>query len=291
MSKSRLISILLLTLIVSSCIDKSDHHSYEEIQGEWILLNKNDKKLQHQLYVSFKDSICNYITSPSNSSYYSISNDTLTINQRTFSENKEILELRKTFLFQIEELNQSELILSPLNNGSADLFNSIYFDNLGRIGFRRLERQNNSEFMRIGLYSTYCFGRCPSMYLEIDKNGSILFNGIGHTEKIGYYSGKLDLTQIKNLRNWINSVDLSKLKKNYAASYTDAQTTTIIIETSNGVFKTLVYGYDEEPIELRILINELMRIYKVSELDSDLLLPEKIEFEELWVKSNSDIID
>ena len=48
--------------------------------------------------------------------------------------------------------------------------------------------------------------------------------------------------------------------------WTDDQTCKFEINIEDTIFETRVYGFNVEPLELRILFNELMEMYKFSEL-------------------------
>ena len=269
--KITLILNLLLILLLYSCKDRISDHENSNIQGEWVLMNQLGRILDDQLYISFKDSTCNYFSSARTVSNYKVSNDTILIQQNTISEGKEITELRKEFRFTIKGINEDKLTLIPIDENSDGLFNSMYFDSDSTFVFKPMDAKNDFELLKIGIYTDYCFGKCPSMFIEIDESGGILFNGIGYTEKKGFHSGELSLSQMKSLKNWVNAVDLVNLEESYNASYTDAQTKTLTIVTSNGTFKTSVYGNDQGPFELKLLINELMAIYKNIDLEAEVI--------------------
>nr|HMU02669.1 DUF6438 domain-containing protein [Saprospiraceae bacterium] len=117
--------------------------------------------------------------------------------------------------------------------------------------------------------SSGCFGSCPSMKLKINQNFEIFYEGRNYTEKNGYYSGKITSSQMERLKRKLSLVDFKSLQENYEAMWTDDQTCDISILTNDTVYTSSVYGFDKEPFELRILFNELMELYKHTEMNKD----------------------
>lgn len=60
--------------------------------------------------------------------------------------------------------------------------------------------------------------------------------------------------------------------------WTDYQTCDISIQTKDTIYKTSVYGFNKEPLELRILFNELMELYKHTEMKMDSMHKNKFEY-------------
>ena len=116
---------------------------------------------------------------------------------------------------------------------------------------------------------TGCFGTCPSMYLEIDSMGNFFFEGKNFTEKEGLYSGILSDDELKIIKSEINSIQLDKLSELYMARWTDDQTCGVSIKTKDKTYESSAYGFNNEPVELRILFHKLMELYKTIELKKD----------------------
>lgn len=113
------------------------------------------------------------------------------------------------------------------------------------------------------------------MYLEIDSVGNFYFVGARYTEKIGNYFGKLSPEIFDRVVTEINSIELDSLQQFYEAHWTDDQTCGVLIQTKDTIYKSSAYGFNEEPVELRILFHTLMELYKSVELKEDTLVEDK----------------
>ena len=107
-------------------------------------------------------------------------------------------------------------------------------------------------------------------YLIFSMNETI------QTKKTGYQIGLVTKEILSNINAKINNVDLDSLKVDYFPPVIDEQTIRLIIEFDNDTIETTVYGFKDEPVELRLLFHYLMELYK--EVD---LKPEEYEFQVL----------
>ena len=118
-----------------------------------------------------------------------------------------------------------------------------------------------------------------SRYLEIDNTSNFYLIGAKYNKKIGFYSSKF-IPDIFNLvGSAINCIQLDSLNQYYEASWTDDQTCGVLIQTTDTIYKSSAYGFDEEPVELRILFHTLMELYKDVELKEDSLIEDKFLFQ------------
>jgi hypothetical protein len=116
------------------------------------------------------------------------------------------------------------------------------------------------------------------MKLKVYSNFDIKYEGRFYTEKNGYYSGKITKSQMDRLKRKLSLLDFKSLQENYEAMWTDYQTCDISIQTKDTIYKTSVYGFNKEPLELRILFNELMELYKHTEMKMDSMHKNKFEY-------------
>lgn len=117
------------------------------------------------------------------------------------------------------------------------------------------------------------------MYLEIDSIGNLYFNGKNYTEQKGFYFGKLSKKDFEAIILNINSINIGSLEEKYDAHWTDDQTCGIFIKTTDTTYKSSAYGFDREPIELRILFHKLTEVYKNVTLKKDSTIDSKWKFE------------
>jgi len=278
MKLSRIVLFLLL-LGNSSCSEKNSIHY--PIQGDWKLDSVNDKKLERPIFFSFQDSSCAYLSPYGELTPFKIIEDTLIIRERVKRRWSEITGGKINFLFKIDSLTDELLSIHPITNESNSILNNYYTAKNNQLNLKRIQEKYQYDIKRIGFYSTACFGHCPSMYLEIDSDRNIFFNGVLYTEKTGLFSGSISENEFEIIKRKINSIDLKNLKKQYSASWTDDQECGFIVRTSNDVFKSSAYGFDQEPIELRALFHKLMEVYKTAELMPDTLTKDSFKFKGL----------
>jgi hypothetical protein len=137
------------------------------------------------------------------------------------------------------------------------------------LAFARTYPKNSGNFESIEFETSGCYGTCPEMKLKLYKNGAVFFEGIDYTEKNGYYSGRLTVSQMKHVKRILSYLSLNTLGEHYEAMWTDDETCNISIQTKDTVYKTSVYGFDKEPLPLRIFINELKELYKNIDMKKD----------------------
>ena len=135
--------------------------------------------------------------------------------------------------------------------------------------FVRTYPKNSGNFESIEFETTGCYGTCPIMKLKIYKNGTVSYEGIDYTEKNGYYSGRLTGAQLNFVKRNLSYLNFRTLDEHYEAMWTDDETCKISIRLKDKIIKTFVYGFDKEPVPLRIFINELKKLYKNIDMKKD----------------------
>ena len=252
----------------------------EKIKGNWKTeYFKGDWK-ETAFTFTFQDSTCSYLYPWGEYSKYWINGDTLNIKERIRKRRNNISGGKLTYQFLIHSITTETLFIQPITKKTKDLFKYNKEHNFDRIQLSKIKEKYDWKIERIGFYSTGCFGTCPSMYIEIDSIGNVFFNGKNYTEKEGLYSGTLSKKQLEIIKSEINSIQLDSLKKMYSANWTDDQTCGISIKTKNKTYESSAYGFDKEPIELRILFYKLMELYKNMELKKDSTISDKFKFQE-----------
>ncbi len=152
------------------------------------------------------------------------------------------------------------------------LIASIYYEDERRNDtFRlvKLSAKNSLVPEKILFASSGCFGSCPSMSLEIDSSRNFLFWGGGYTNNKGFYRGQLSLAQYQQVLTRVRQLPLDSLKEKYEADWSDDQTAGIVIITKDKQIESAAYGFDKEPVELRVLFHKLSELYKTVPLKPD----------------------
>ncbi len=263
MIKHTCITTIIILLVTTSC--NTNKITNDTLVGEWISTEKEGFSF------SFDLQRCYYLYAAGNFALYKIVDSQLIIFDTIKSQKKtQTKELR----FKISKLNDETI---ELITDKATL--SRHFDDrMDTINLRKVKPRFNTDFDRIEFESSECFGSCPSLKLIIYRNGQISYEGRAYTEKNGYYSGNLTKAQMDRIKRKINLINLNQVRSKYAAIWSDDVKYDISIHTNNSMYKTEIYGFDKEPIELRILIHELMELYKHTEMRKDSMHQQYYEF-------------
>lgn len=250
------------------------------IQGDWATDTYKENADEKTYTFTFQDSTCSYLYPYGEYTAFEISSDTLIISERTRRRRNGITGGNEKYQFKIIDLDEFELILSPISEGTVKLFKYLKETKFDTIHLKRIRPKNNVKIERIAFYSTACYGTCPSMYLEIDDEGNILFHGRNYTEKDGFFTGQISDVELQLIEQKIHNIDLDSLLKRYSAPWTDSQTCGVKIKTSTNEIESSAYGLNKEPVELRILFHRLMEVYKVAELKQDSTIGSEFQFPE-----------
>lgn len=89
--------------------------------------------------------------------------------------------------------------------------------------------KNKSEIATIEIYTSTCFGTCPSFTLQLLESGLANFDGIDYTKFKGKSTKKLPTRFFEEIADLITYIDIKNLKDHYEVSWTDDQTATIKI--------------------------------------------------------------
>ena len=276
--------LVFICLIIFSCKRQNEKVDYfNKIQGDWISQSNELNSTYRIFSFSFNDSLCVYMNPMGSFSKFKNINDTLQIiDDRIIPAYKgeRNYHYYKKIQFKIEKLTDDFLYLTSANKESKEFFIDYKNKKLDTIKLKKVKPVSNLKINKIGFYSSECYGSCPAMYLEIDSSGNFLFQGQRYTEKIGLFKGNLDSLTLSKIYNNIKSIKLDELKKSYATSWTDSQSCGVKLKTSKGIIECNVYGYDKEPIELRLLFHKLMELYKFTDLVQDSTVINQFEFNE-----------
>ena len=69
------------------------------------------------------------------------------------------------------------------------------------------------------------------------------------------------------------------MKKQYSAAWTDDQNCIVTIQTKDKTYKSSAYGFNKEPIALRILFQQLQQLHQENTLEPDTTIHNQFVFE------------
>ena len=285
-----LISIFFTITVSIGCSDKRDDIKNEFntglLGGNWKTENLSDGLWENSLWLSFEDSTCSYLLPNSAKSNYRIDGHDLILDSTLDHP-----ELR----FEILSLDKANLTLVPKGELKKELIG--FFEKykqpelLKRIGgrepskidtlfFKRVQKKNELSFTSISLFTGACNGgECKPFILEIKKDRTVhLFDLEQHKGYRGEVSGCI----MERLNSLVQNIPINKLKNRYEAPWTDDQEISLKIESAGKTINTVVYGFFNEPIELRALMEELESIKFLKNLrESDDIKRENFVFDQI----------
>jgi hypothetical protein len=238
-----LFTIVLLSLLLG-CNKKRDYN--ELIKGDWKSKKPDSSTPGSKPYTFyFEDSICSVISPFFPFTKYTIAGDIITVSMDSFPG----LEEHYPSKYKILQLDDDSLIVAPISPLAT--YNSIF-----RLG--KIKPKNTLVPLVIYFRSSPCYGSCPSVMLEIDSTGRLLFYGKNLPDTGLIFKGSLNKTQYDIIISKIQNLPLDSLKEFYDAGWSDDQYCGVNIITKQRRINSTAYGYDKEPVELRLLLKYLM---------------------------------
>ena len=216
----------------------------------------------------FGDSTCVHLYPYGNGVVYYILGDTLLIDKRPDDRNRKTQSGLEFYIYKILSLTSDSMTLLPITEQTRELHERESTD-ASVIRLAKVKPKNSLELLEIRYFSSYCYGSCPGMYLEANREGEILFHGRAHTDTTGLFRGRISAAQFAYLESKVRAVDLKTLRPEYESTWSDLQTSGVQFVTRDSVFSTQVYGAFEAPIEFQLLLHALSQVYKEAELVAD----------------------
>jgi hypothetical protein len=192
----------LITLSCVVCFGQSKSDSLLLVKTEWI-----NKDLD---YIRFdSDTIIYSIQNKRNDLYFDLGKRTIRLEERFYIGGEDIKE---GIRFNIKNLDKKKLVLSPLDTqieldqeGFYKLDYSHFFNEKEYVFYNRENVKTQVDFEKITFISSTCFGTCPSFSLEINRDGTVFYQGrIYAKEYTGDFIGKLSDNELYKLRRLMN---------------------------------------------------------------------------------------
>ena len=142
-----------------------------------------------------------------------------------------------------------------------------FFKKKEYVFFNRKNINSKVNFNKITFLASTCFGTCPSFSLEINKDGTIYYNGRIYTKKFtGNFEGTLEEKEMLKLQTLLNNSQLKNMVSNWVQNTkpVDLPRYNYLIELNDGEILE-VSTNDQHPI-LDRLSNYLVDIPKVAKL-------------------------
>jgi len=185
------------------------------------------------------------------------------------------LDLRtEEFKFKISKLEKNKLVLAPIiekdkieNNEYRKLNHNLFSKEKQYIFYNRGQLLSKVNFKKITFHASTCFGKCPSMSIQVNIDGTVHYQGRLYTkENKGNFEGKLSENDIYQLKKILNRSQLYGIEKNWEqkSKYNDTPRYNYIVELFDG--KTIeINTNDQHPI-LDKLSEYFMNIHEIANL-------------------------
>lgn len=264
-----LIIVIVLAVTTLSCLNEASRTApiitAEQLQGDWVTASFPSEIADSlPLIFCFEDSLCSYMKPWGNYTRYALRDDTLVIYDR-----HRLTDKPYSLRYEITGLTSKELRMVPLQGQAAELLKRYREWTGDTLVLNKILPKNQIVPKRIVFDSSPCFGTCPILALEIDGIGNVKFLGTNYTGHKGGFTGRLSADQYAHLLRQIRALPLDNLKLEYAAPWTDDQTCCLMIEHADGKISSCAYGFDKEPVALRILFHKLTGLENMISLKAD----------------------
>ncbi len=260
-----LLNILILLICVSS-FSQSKKDSLLLVKTEWVGENLD--------YIRFDaDTITYNIANTRHDLYFDIGKRTLTMKELFYIGGAGIKE--EAIRFKIKSLDKNKLVIYPLDSkidldqeGMRKLNYDSFFTKKEFVLYNRLNVIEPIDFKKITFISSTCFGTCPSFSLEINRDGTVFYQGRIYARKfIGNFKGKLTKEEMIKLHKLLNRSRIASIDKkwNQNTKPVDNPRFNYMVELSNGKLIEISTN-DQHPI-LDKLSEYFIDIPKIASLE------------------------
>jgi len=260
-----LINLVLMLLSISIC-SQSKQDSLLLTKTEWI-----NKDLD---YIRFDtDTITYSIENKRDDLYFDLGKKSIAFEERFYNGGAGIRE--ESIRFKIKNLDKNKLVLYPIDakidldqEGLRKLKYEHFFNKKEFIFYNRESLISRVDFKKITFISSTCFGTCPSFSLEINRDGTVFYQGRIYTKKnTGNFKGKLTDKELYKLRKLMNRSQLLAIDEKWTQNTksVDNPRFNYIVELRNGKIIE-VSTNDQHPI-LDKLSSYFIDITEIVELE------------------------
>lgn len=277
----RLIFLFLIGVVLfQSCRSSKDATQSgatdERLIGDWTMAPVSSR--ESPVVFSFGDTLGSYLYPFGAYTRYWVKGDTLSMVDKEGSTVANEKPEVHTFLLNL--VNEDQLDLIPISESSQAMLRQAGMEPSDTFHLQRIQQKSTDVPMNITFYSSVCYGTCPSMYLSINSKGEVRFYGLNFTDPEGGHMGQLTQQQYYWIIRQVQQIP-NDLDRWYRASWTDDQTACITLDYPHHTIQSCAYGYDKEPVELRILLHHLMQLYKQIDLQPADIKPEDFEHHDM----------
>ena len=206
--------LFILALCLTIGISAQSKDSLLLTKTEWV--NKNLDYLRF-----FKDSVVYNLNNTKEELLFDIKNRKLSFKMK-YSVGGSDLKTEE-FNFKIKQLYKNKLIIVPIDKieeikikNYSRLNTSPFLKEKQFIFYNRGILISKINFKKITFHASTCFGRCPSLSVEINNDGSVYYQGRSYSKEFtGNFTGNLSAKELYKLRKMLNRSQLRVLDQKW----------------------------------------------------------------------------
>jgi hypothetical protein len=206
--------LIIIILCFSLTVTAQTKDSLLLTKNEWV--NKNLDYLRF-----YKDSVVSNLNEAKQELLFDIKNRKLSFKVAYYVGGAS--KKTEEFNFKIKQLYRDKLVIAPIDKAEEikiknyhRLNTTPFLKEKQYIFYNRGQLISKINFKKVTFHASTCFGTCPSMSVEINRDGTVYYQGRIFTKKFtGNFIGKLSPKQIYALRKMLNRSQLRVLDQQW----------------------------------------------------------------------------
>ena len=212
---------------------------------------------------------------------FEIKNDSLIVKEVYYQQTKDSLIRKENLklIAKILHIDHDSLVIEKLKGRGFYFVHQgtyKYYPNLKRLRFYNdtINFSRKTDFQKICLSSSLCYGDCPATAIEISSDGNIKFFGGKYSKLAGFYNGKITTGFIDTLKTQLSA---SIVNRENLSNVPPIDAPVCDIKIMSDIDTLDIYGCPSDfPFRLRELYQMIMGAYMKAELKK---ADKPIEFE------------
>lgn len=228
------IVIGIFALVFVSAFSQSRSDSLLLTKTEWVTKDLNYLRF-------FKDSVVYNFDNNKSELLFDLKNKKLTLKMEYRVGGRDLRT--EEVDFKIKQLQPDKLVIEPIvadaeaKKAMAKLNPDPLLKDKQYIFYNRGQLVAPVDFKKITFHASTCFGTCPSMSVEVNRDGTVFYQGRIYTREFtGNFEGKLSQGEMVELHKILNRSQLVTLDQKWKqlSRHNDTPRYNYIVELNNG---------------------------------------------------------
>lgn len=109
---------------------------------------------------------------------------------------------------------------------------------------------SKDKVVEISMERTMCYGPCPVYKVTFRSDGTAIYEGEAHVEKLGTYKGLIDDNDFQSLLKLMEKLNFSSLDEEYSTKADDCANTITTMLLNDDEIKRVNNYADSGPVEI-----------------------------------------